>query len=65
MGNHVSLRVPATTSGGPCGDTGDWVSLSRALRESSTIICCEKEFLCDCPANVKRYLYVRYGCPEM
>ena len=44
--------------GGPCGNTGDWVSLSRALKESSTTICDEKEFLCVCPANVKRYLYV-------
>ena len=23
LGNLVSLRVPATTGGGPCGDTGD------------------------------------------
>ena len=58
LGNHVSLQVPATTSGGPGGDTG-------ALRESGTIICDEKEFLCVYPANVKIYLYVWYGCPEM
>ena len=32
----MSLPVPATTSGGPGGDTGKGVSLSRALKESST-----------------------------
>ena len=36
LGNHVSLQVPATTSGGSGGDTGEGVSLSRALRESGT-----------------------------
>ena len=53
LGNLVSLRVPATTSGGPCGDTRDWVSVSRALEESSTTIYDTKEFLCVCPANVE------------
>ena len=52
LGNHVSLQVPATTSGGPGGDTGEGVSLSRTLRESGTIIG-KKVFLCVCPANVK------------
>ena len=35
LGNLVALRVPATTGVGPCGDTEDGVSLSRALEESS------------------------------
>ena len=65
LGNHVSLPVPATTSDGPGSDTGEGVSLSQALRESGTIICSKKEFICVCPANVSRYLYVWYGCPEM
>ena len=42
LGNHVSLQVPATTSGGPSGDTGEGVSLSRALKESSTDICIKR-----------------------
>ena len=42
LGNHVSLPVPATTSGGPGGDTGEGVSLSRALRESGTKICVKR-----------------------
>ena len=65
LGNHMSLQVHATTGGRPGGDTGKGVCLSRALRESGTIICSKKEFICVCPANVKRYLFVWYGCPEM
>ena len=60
LGNHMLLPVPATTGVGPGGDTGEGVSLSRANRIYS-----KKEFICVCPANVKRYLYVWYGCPEM
>ena len=47
----MSLPVPTTTSGGPGGDTREGVSLSRALKESSTTICDEKEFICVCPEN--------------
>ena len=65
LGNHVSLLVPATTGGGPVRDTGEGVSLSRALRESGTMICSKKEFICVCPAKVKIYLYVWYGCSDM
>ena len=53
LGNHVSLPVPATTSCVPGGDTGEGVSLSRALKESSTTICDEKEFICVCREIVK------------
>ena len=36
----MSLSVPATTGGGPGGDTGEGVSLSRALKESSIGVMC-------------------------
>ena len=65
LGNLVSLRVPATTGGGPCGDTGDGVSLSRGLEESSYTLFDQKEFLCVYPAIAIKYLYVCYSCPEM
>ena len=45
-GNRVSLPVPATTGGGSGGDTGEGVSLSRALKESSTEIYHKEECLC-------------------
>ena len=38
LGNHMSLQVPATTSGGPSGDTGERVSLSRVPRKSVYVI---------------------------
>ena len=51
---HASMR------GGALG-----VSLSRALEESSCTLYDQKELLCVYPANVIKYLYVCYGCPEM
>ena len=46
LGNSVSLPVPATTGGGPGSDTGEGVSLSRALKESSTKIYHREKCLC-------------------
>ena len=51
---RVVATVPAMTGGGPCGDTGDCVSLSRALEESSSTLYDKKELLCVCPANVEK-----------
>ena len=39
--------------------------MSRALEESSYTLYDQKQFVCVCPANVVRYLYVWYSCPEM
>ena len=40
-------------------------SLFQALEESSCTFYDQKEFLCVYPANVIKYLYVCYSCPEM
>ena len=61
----MSLRVPATTCGGPCSDTGDWVSLSRALEESGSTLYDKRVFMSVCPENVVYYLYVCHRCPEI
>ena len=58
LGNRVSLQVPATTSGGPSGDTWEGVSLSRALKESSTNLGDRKECLCGCPEIDECYIYI-------
>ena len=57
--------IPATTSGGPNGDTGERVSLSQALKESSTQICVKEKCLCDCPEISECEIYVRCIYPEM
>ena len=55
---RCKLTVPATTSGGPSGDTGERVSLSRALKESCTNLDYRKECLFDCPEFKECCIYV-------
>ena len=65
LGNCVSLQVPATTSGGPSGDTGERVSLSQALKESSTNLGYRKECLFDCPEIKECCKCLMYIYPEL
>ena len=65
LGNRMSLQVPATNSGGPSGDTGERVSFSQALKESSTNLDYRKECLFDCPDFKECRIYVRCIYPEL
>ena len=58
LGNRVSLQVPATIVAGQTVTQGKAVSLSRALKESSTQICAKEKCSFDFPEFKECCIYV-------